>query len=62
MIYKERHLPVANTMELSQNECYDPGAVGNVAYNATINRSENPPSPVIYEDINAEKDYELTKM
>ena len=43
MIYKERHLPAANTMELSQNECYGLATVGNVAYNATI---ENPPSPV----------------
>ena len=71
IIYKERHLPAVNTVELSQNECYGqlsqnecygPGTAGNVAYNATINRYENPPSPVIYEDINLEKDYEQTKM
>ena len=62
IIYKERHLPAVNTVELSQNECYGPGTAGNVAYNATINRNENPPFPVIYEDINLEKDYEQTKM
>ena len=62
MIYKERHLPATNTMELSQKESYGPGTAGNVAYNATINRNENPPSPVIYEDINPEKNYEQTKM
>ena len=55
MIYKERHLPAANTMELSKNQSYGLATVGNVA---TINRNENPPSPVIYEEINPENDYE----
>ena len=62
MIYKERHLPAANTMELSQNECYGLATVGNVAYNATINRNENPPSLVIYEEINPENDDEQIKI
>ena len=51
---KERHLPAANTVELSQNESY---GLATVAHNATIKRSENPPS-VIYEEINPETVYE----
>ena len=49
MIYKERHLPAANAVELS----YGLATIENVAYNATINRNENSPSPVIYEEINS---------
>ena len=40
VMHKERHLPAANTVELSQNESYGLATIGNVEYNATINRSE----------------------
>ena len=58
--YKGKDLPAANAMELSPNECYGLTTFGNVAYNATINKSENFHSAAIYEEVDeqAEHDYE----
>ena len=53
-MHKERHLPAANTVELSQNESYGLATVGNVAYNATINRSY---PAAIYEEVDEQPEH-----
>ena len=57
---KGKDLPAANIVELSPNECYGLATIGNVAYNATINRSEECHSAAIYEEVDEqpEHDYE----